>query len=110
MGEKGWEKGKECDYFLLVKITVKTSNIGKCFWDFSGGLAVKIAPPNAGGLGSIFGQETGSCMPQLRPGVAKLKKKRKKCFQMTMITTSLGHYYESTTTVSVCLSHKYTHT
>ena len=39
---------------------------------------VKIAPPNAGGLGSIFGQETGSCMPQLRPGVAKLKKKKKK--------------------------------
>ena len=38
---------------------------------------VKIAPPNAGGLGSIFGQETRSHMPQLRPGVAKLKKKKK---------------------------------
>ena len=31
---------------------------------------------------------------------------------MTMITASLGHYYEPSTTISVylCLAHKYTHT
>ena len=33
---------------------------------------------NAGGLGSILGQETRSHMLQLRPGAAKFKKKKRK--------------------------------
>ena len=39
--------------------------------DFPGGLVAKTAP-SAGGAGSITGQETRSCMPQLRSGAAKL--------------------------------------
>ena len=32
---------------------------------------LRLHAPNAGGLGSIFGQGTRSHMPQLRPGTAK---------------------------------------
>ena len=32
---------------------------------------LRLHPPNAGGLGSIPGQETRFHMPQLRPGAAK---------------------------------------
>ena len=39
-----------------------------------GGPVAKIPSRNAGGLGSIPSQRTGSHMPQLGPGAAKKKK------------------------------------
>ena len=47
-------------------------------WDFPGGPNMHFCACNAGHSGSIPGQETRSHMPQLRPSVAKLKKKKKK--------------------------------
>ena len=32
---------------------------------------LRLCDPNAGGMGLIQGQETGSCMPQPRPSTAK---------------------------------------
>ena len=62
-------------------VYVKTSNFHckrRRPWDFPGGPVARTPAPNAGGLGSIPGQGTGSHMPQLRvhmlqlrPGVAK---------------------------------------
>ena len=37
---------------------------------------LRLSATNAGGLGLIPGQETRSHMPKLRPGTAKLKKKK----------------------------------
>ena len=39
--------------------------------DFPGGPVVKTQHSQRKGLGSISGQGTRSCMPQLRPGTAK---------------------------------------
>ena len=35
---------------------------------------LQLYAPNAGDPDSILGQETGSCMPQPRPGTAKVNK------------------------------------
>ena len=52
---------------LLKTIVIKIAQ----YWDFPGGQWLRLRTPEAGGLGSIPGQETRSHMPQL-------KKKKKK--------------------------------
>ena len=44
--------------------------------DVPGGSVVKTLGSETGGPGLIRGQGTRSCMPQLRPGTHKLKKKK----------------------------------
>ena len=39
---------------------------------------LRLYAPNAGGQGSIPGQESRSCMPQLRPSAAKKEKESKR--------------------------------
>ena len=44
----------------------------KCYnWDFLGGPVAETTAPNAGDMSSIPGQETRSCVLQLRPNAAK---------------------------------------
>ena len=60
----------------VIKNTMKLIQLGASLmvqW-------LRFHAPNAGGLGSIPGQGTRSCMRQLRPSAAKLIKKKKKEF------------------------------
>ena len=57
----------------MIKHSEESKSKVEIVWDFLGGPWLRLHAPNAGGWGSISGQETRSHMPQLRVCMLQLK-------------------------------------